>query len=114
MMKAERLRAKVHQYLEIHKVSLRTLAKTAAINYSVLSRFLNGKRNLDPFAMRRLYRAIDHHRDDLSLQAIAIFRKYKRQSYNGAEIAIIGENLMKMGKVLASSSCNNLQQNATG
>ncbi|MEW5800452.1 MAG: helix-turn-helix transcriptional regulator [Bacteroidota bacterium] len=112
-MNTETLRAKTKKYLEEEKVSIRKLAATADIDFSTLSRFLKGERDLAPYAMRRLQRAIDPRGNDLSLHATDIFRKYKRQFFNGDEIAIIGENLVKMGKVLASSSGNNLQQDAT-
>lgn len=105
-MNAETLRMKAQKFIEEERISIRSLARNAQINFSTLSRFLGGKRDLAPYAMRRLQRAIDPRGNDLSLHATDVFKKFKRQFFNGDEIAIIGENLTRMGKVLATSPGN--------
>ena len=112
-MTADTLRMKSKKYIEEEKISIRMIARRAQIDFSTLSRFLAGKRELAPYAMRRLQRAIDPRGNDLALHATDIFKKFKRQFFNGDEIAIIGENLVKMGKVLESSTDNIPQQSAT-
>lgn len=112
-MKAETLRAKTKKYLELENISIRKLALNANIDFTTLSRFLREERELTPQAMRRLRRAIDPNGSDMALHAAEIFKKYKRQAYSIADIVLLGENIVKLGKVLGQSESNSLQQDAT-
>lgn len=112
-MNTDTLRGKVKRHMEEEQISLRTMAREARMPVSTLSEYLSEKRDISVHVMRRLVRCVDPARGDLAVRAAEFFRTLKRQAYHGDEISLIGENLCKMGKVLASSIPNTPEHSRT-
>lgn len=114
-MKPETVRAKTKKFMEDEELSLREIARRSAIPASTLSYFLDEKikRELSRPQLRKLIRAIDPAKEDLSLKTSEIYKTLRKQDYDKIEISIIAENLGKMAQLLTSTILNNGEQFGT-
>ncbi|MFA6470119.1 MAG: hypothetical protein WCW35_14585 [Bacteroidota bacterium] len=114
-MNYELLRNKAQKFIDDEQISMRELARRASIPPTSLKYFFDVelKRNLNRDQMRRLARAIDPFKQDLTVRSAEIFKRLRKESFDGNEISIMGAQLFEFGRLAASQSVNRREQNGT-